>query len=155
MIDVSNICVATDFSKNSEAAVPFAVGMAQKFGGKISLVHVFDGTYLFDAAAEAGDPNFTTPQHWIDPIYPKLKIKLNELAIAWSARDGVPFSPVLLTGHTIKEISKFVRDAKVNLLVISTHGRTGLSHAVFGSIAERLVQLSPCPVLTVRPEHPH
>jgi len=146
------ICLTTDFSHSAEAAVPYAVTLAKNFKATISLVHVFDGTSLFDAAEEAGEGEFPNPAHWIDPLFPRLEARLTALAAEYSSRNNVSFIPVLLKGSTIKEIVKFLKNEKMGYLVIATHGRTGLNHALFGSVADRLVRSSPCPVLIVRPE---
>ena len=68
MIEISQICITTDFSENSETAIPYGVELAKRFNSRIWLVHVFDGTYLYDAAQEAGEGHFPNPAHWIDPL---------------------------------------------------------------------------------------
>ena len=151
MYEFSCICLTTDFSKNAEAAVPLAAKLARQFNGKVFLVHVFDGAYLFEAFAEAGEGDFPNPAHWIDPLYPRLEKRLKELADEYSAREKTLFSPVLLKGNKVQETVKFLADQQINCLVIATHGRTGLGHLMLGSMAEHLVRLSPCPVLTVCP----
>ena len=150
----SNICLTTDFSTNCTAVIPFAVDLAKKFNGIIWYVHVFDGMYLIEAAAEAGEGHFPNPSHWIDPLYNKLGTKLREEAIALSAAHGVHFNPVMLRGNAVVEIVKLIKKENMDCLMLTTHGRTGVAHFLFGSTAERLVRFSPCPVLTVRP-HPH
>ena len=151
MAKFAEICLTTDFSKNAEAAVPYAVELARRDGGKIWLVHVFDGTYLYEATREADEAAFPNPAHWIDPIYHRLQTRIQELATEYTAREGVVFTPVLLNGDPIDEIVKFIQSHALDCLTIATHGYRGISHALYGSVAERLVRTSPCPVLSVRP----
>ena len=154
MADFSKICLTTDFSKNAEAALPFAASLARRFSSAILLVHVFDGNYLYDAAREADEDQFPNPAHWIDPIYHKLEMRLKQLAADYSQRENIVFTPVLLKGDTIDEIVKYIRGNGIDCLAIATHGRRGVSHLLHGSVAERLVRISPCPVLSVRPYAP-
>ena len=154
MIQMKNICVTTDFSINSAAVIPYALDIAKLYSSQIWLVHVFDGTYLYEAAEEGGEGHFPNPAHWLDPIYARLENKLQEDAAQLSANHGIRFNPVLLKGDTVSEIVKYIKSAEVDCLILSTHGRTGLAHMLFGSIAERLVRSSSCPVLTIRPP-PH
>lgn len=147
----SNICLTTDFSKNAEAALPYAVTLARQFNGTISLVHVFDGLYLYEAAIEAEDGEFPNPTHWIDPIYGRLEIKLNALADKYSKQENIQVRPVLLKGNAVDQVVEFVAANKMDCLVISTHGRKGIRHALYGSIAERLIRTSHFPVLTIHP----
>lgn len=150
-ISFSKICLTTDFSKNAAAALPYAVTLARQFNGEISLVHVFDGMYLYEAAVEAEEGEFPNPAHWLDPIYKRLEVRIKELAVEYAKRENVSFTPVLLTGHAVDQIVEFLNVNRMDCLVIATHGRKGISHALYGSIAESLVRLSPLPVITIRP----
>jgi nucleotide-binding universal stress UspA family protein len=69
-------------------------------------------------------------------------------------RQGIDAEPVFVTGRTYMEIVDKAKELEVDLITLATHGRTGLSHLVFGSTAEKIIRLAPCPVLTVKhPEH--
>ena len=154
MAEFLKICLTTDFSRNAEAALPAAASIGRSFNSTMLLVHVFDGSFLYDAALEADEGQFPNPAHWIDPIYHKLEIRLKQLAADYSQRENIAFTPVLLKGDTIDEIVKFIRTNGIDCLAIATHGRRGVSHLLHGSVAERLVRISPCPVLSVRPNVP-
>ena len=151
MLELKNIWLATDFSDNSAAAVPYAVELARHFSGHVTLVHVFDGTYLSEAIGD-GMVGIEAA-HWIDPIYERLGTIVRERAASLAEREKIPVTPLLLRGNTVREIIKGLQQHKADCLVISTHGRTGLNHAVWGSIAERLVRISPCPVFSINPSH--
>jgi nucleotide-binding universal stress UspA family protein len=67
---------------------------------------------------------------------------------------GVDAEPVFVTGRAYMEIVGRAKELEIDLITLATHGRTGLSHLVFGSTAEKIIRLAPCPVLTVKhPEH--
>jgi len=151
MVDLKSIWLATDFSENSASAVPYAVELARRFGGNVTLVHVFDGTYLSEAISDGVVGIEAT--HWIDPVYERLGAKVRERAASLAEREKIPVTPLLLRGNTVVEIINGLKQHRVDCLVIATHGRTGVSHALWGSVAERLVRLSPCPVFSVNPSH--
>lgn len=136
-----HILVPIDFSDSSRQAVAFAVPLARKFGATITLVHVVQPVVYPD---EVGP--------WVVSEQFVSKASSKELA-AW----GRKLLPAALLGKTLvrfgqpyHEISEAARTQKVDLLVITTHGRTGLQRALLGSTAERVVRHAPCPVLTVR-----
>ena len=70
--------------------------------------------------------------------------------VARLAKDGVTATPFIRVGNPVDEIARFVEEEKVSLVVMGTHGRTGLQHLLVGSVAERVVRTATCPVLTVR-----
>ena len=71
-------------------------------------------------------------------------------AFAKNRLAGVPVRTAFLEGRPFVEIIRYARDHKIDLVVIATHGRTGLTHALFGSVAEKVVRKAPCPVLVVK-----
>lgn len=133
MVEFKNIMLTTDLSENANAAEPYAVEFARQFDGRIELVHVFDPFQLTGSSREKRAQN--------------LKITAN----IFQARDHVPINTILLEGQPVSELVNYAKSAKADCLVIATHGWTGLHHLLMGSVAERLVQLMPCPVFTVRP----
>jgi nucleotide-binding universal stress UspA family protein len=122
---VREVLLATDFSAASEAAGQAARDLARQSGGTLHLVHVVRPVTAPGDAAE----------------------QLTRLATALG--EGVAVRTALLSGHTAREIIAFARDKRVDLIVLGTHGRTGVSRAILGSVAENVVRLAPCPVLTV------
>lgn len=150
MVDFKKILVTTDLSENANAAVPYAVELARSFKGRIELVFVFEDILYFPTAPEPGS-------YAIDPVQimesarNERKRQLDQLAKAIGEREKIEVKPVLLEGHPPTQIVKYATEHKFDCLVVATHGRTGLSHFVFGSVAERLVRMAVCPVLSVRP----
>ncbi|HUO65051.1 MAG TPA: universal stress protein [Terriglobales bacterium] len=122
---MKEILVPTDFSAVSEAAVKVATAMARETGARLHLVHV---------VPPATDPSLGSEQ-------------LTRFGRLFG--QGLVVEIALLSGRAAREIAKYARDKSIDLIVISTHGRTGVSRALLGSVAEAVVRLSPCFVLTV------
>jgi nucleotide-binding universal stress UspA family protein len=146
MIKIKKILVATDFSAHSLAAVEYARMIATKFRTRIYLVHVVDTAPVLGVTS-------------LDPNYGKLARKVERKAMkelrafANEHFKGVHnLQLVLCSGTPYDEIVRLAAKERVGLVVISTHGRTGLAHVIIGSVAERVVRHSPVPVLTVKPQ---
>lgn len=149
-IELKRICVPIDFSEESEHALRYALTFAEQFKAELHLLHVVQD--IVPTVPEPGLAILPT-----DEIVRSLEKGAEEglaslpsaewagkIGIVRAVRHGVPFH----------EISQYAKQADIDLLVIATHGRTGLAHFLLGSVAERVVRSSPCPVLTVRhPEH--
>lgn len=121
--DVREILVATDFSDSSEAAVRIAHRYARAFGARLHVFHV----------------------SWPD------EIGLTKLFAHLVAELGTTV-PVVVASHrgdAAEEIVRYARTHAIQLIVLGTHGRTGVSRIVMGSVAERVIRTAPCPVLTV------
>jgi nucleotide-binding universal stress UspA family protein len=149
MIKIKKILVSTDFSAHSLAAVEYARVIATKFGAQILLVHVVDTVPV---------PGVTS----LDPNNGKLARKMERKALkelkafASEHLKGIRNLHLFLcTGPPYDEIVRLATNEGVGLVVISTHGRTGLAHVIIGSVAERVVRHSPIPVLTVKPQGMH
>jgi universal stress protein A len=146
MIKIKKVLVATDFSPLSVAGVEYARMVAAKFRAQICLVHVVDTVPILGVTS-------------LDPSFGKLARKAERKAMkklrafADEHFKGTRnLQLVLCSGTPYEEIARLARKEGVNLVVISTHGRTGLAHVTIGSVAERVVRHSPVPVLTVKPE---
>ena len=139
MIALRNILVATDFSEASEAALLYGQAIARQFGATLHVFHALDNVFM---RAIMADPHVVRAS-----VTRRLQERLGE-------DRGV------LAGHAIVEVSDhpadsivaYARAAEVDLIITGTHGRTGLAHALIGSVAEQIVRRASCPVLTVR--HP-
>jgi len=149
MIVLKQILVATDFSEPSEAALAYGQELARTFGAQLRLVHVVD-----DVAARAYGPDgflVADPalQHELEAA---ARRRLEEL-ISPEDRDMLGAEPVVLTSHLpASALVQYASTRPIDLIVMGTHGRSGFSHLLMGSVAERVVRTAPCPVLTVR--HP-
>src|SRR5690242_3013595 len=139
------ILYATDFSRASTAALKAAVGMAKTHRGRLTILHVMAPSSL----ALPGE-GYVSPA-----LYESLERsargqarKRLDAVVAKARSAGVRATPLLLEGVPHEMIARAAR--KADLLVIGTHGRSGLAKLFVGSVASRLVTMAPCPVLTVR-----
>lgn len=138
------ILVATDFSRSSEHALEYAQGLAKSFGGTLHLLHVVPDPVLASAWSEAYAYDLTA-------LGERLRVEAAQqlAARAQSIRD-VSVTTEAIIGVPATLISFTAAERGVDLIVMATHGRSGLSHLFLGSVAERVVRTAPCPVLTVR-----
>ena len=148
---LNRILVPVDFSAHSEKAIRYATTLANKFGARVSLLHVVEDPFVTGAwQAEVFVPNI--PELLNDLI------KSAQTRMAERKKDlashGFVIETAVITGRPATAIVEHASTGKFDVIVMGTHGRTGLSHALLGSVAERVVQKAPCPVLTVRESAP-
>jgi nucleotide-binding universal stress UspA family protein len=148
MIQLQRILVPTDFSDCSRLAVRYAVALAEAFGSEVHLVHV-----LQDLVALTPEPgmSFPPPGDYLVELRTSAEQSLAQMPEG-DAVDACPVVRRVLQGPPFVEIIRYAREQDVDLLVVGTHGRSGLAHMLLGSVAEKVVRKAPCPVLTVRPE---
>jgi len=140
------IVVATDFSEPGDHARDVGVGLAKQVGAEVHLVHAFDIPLALVTPYEVA-----VPDGLIREAREAARKKLDR------ALDEVKAKGVKATGHLAEvpaapAIADLAKELKADLVVIGTHGRTGLKHVLLGSVAERTLRLSPCAVLTVKPK---
>ena len=137
------ILVATDFAESAERALACAVQLARRHGAELVLVHVY-----MDLPAY---PEITAGQ--VVAIYEEqrawIEAALERLARA-ARGEGLLARAVLRTGPAASTIAETAKDEGADLLVVGTHGRSGLDRLILGSVAERVVRLASCPVLVVK-----
>jgi nucleotide-binding universal stress UspA family protein len=144
---IKRILVPVDFSKDALNALRYATHLGAALKAEIQLLHVVDQSYLA-----------TTPELMMaNPKLAKLlqeqwqaaEAQLAQVA-ADLARKGRPLRRLLKRGSAVQIIVDTAKRSGVDLIVMGTHGRTGVAHALIGSVAERVVRMARCPVLTVR-----
>jgi nucleotide-binding universal stress UspA family protein len=138
-----SIVVGTDFNDCSERAVDMAATMAKATGGELFVVHTFELPSYGYAGVEV------TTFDWLTPIREAAQQSLNDRVRGLIER-GVHARGVLEIGVAWDHILRVAKDANADLIVVGTHGRRGIAHALLGSVAEKVVRMSPIPVLTVR-----
>jgi nucleotide-binding universal stress UspA family protein len=148
MSTFKNVLLTTDFSASADAAIPYAADLARKFGGTIRLLYVFEDSALITGLP--GEPVMT--MDWVASARTEREARLALLAEKIRKDESVECVPCLREGMGAAEIVKAAKELKSDCIVIATHGRTGFSHLMFGSVAEKVVRLSHCPVLTIRPK---
>jgi nucleotide-binding universal stress UspA family protein len=145
-VQLQSILVPTDFSEYAQHALDYAVYFAGRYRARLVLVHVM-APYFSGTEADM----FAVPSaYYARDLMGILHERLEEVAEK-VRRQGIEVETVLTMGIPFVEIVRLARRHDVGLIVIATHGRTGLRHLVMGSTAERVVRKAPCPVLSVRP----
>jgi nucleotide-binding universal stress UspA family protein len=143
MINLRHVLVPIDFSETSEAALKYGIALARAFKAKLHLLHVPEHPGV---AAEAEYPLgiFETMQNAAHD-------RLGALLTARETRELKP-ELAMRIGKPSAEIIRYAQNRGIDLIVMGTHGRTGVAHVLMGSVAERVVRSAPCPVLTVHSE---
>ena len=151
MIGIKKVLVATDFSDASETALRYGRELARAFHARLELLHVVENMNLL---AGFGYASATIPMTMQEDVE-RAAAQETERLLTDEDRRELSARAFIVTDNTpAAAIIKHAKDNGVNLIVIGTHGRGGLAHLFVGSVAERVVRLAPCPVLTVHhPEH--
>jgi nucleotide-binding universal stress UspA family protein len=152
MVQIANILYPTDFSDLSLHAMKYATFLCEKLGATLHCLHVVDDSYL---------------QYWLAADMPAMPVgppveevmaagrKQLEEFVAAHAPAGVKVVQAVRRGRPFLEIINHAREKSVDLVVMGTHGRTALRQVLMGSVADKVLHKSPCPVMTVRsPKHP-
>jgi nucleotide-binding universal stress UspA family protein len=137
---------ASDFSRASSAAFRLAVDLARASRADLTIVHVY--TPLIPLMGEG----YATPQVYdkmLTDVRTEAQRQLDRL-VGKAKRAGARAKGLLLEGVTYDRIVRAARSTRADLVVLGTHGRTGIGRVLLGSVAARVVTLAPCPVLTVR-----
>ena len=151
-IKFKKIILTTDLSENADAATPYAAELAQRFQGRITLVHVQENTIYFSDTLPGPSMSMNVAD-WVSAVKLDREQRLSAMAKSIREESNVEVVHMLGEGQPANTIVTFAKAETSDCIVMSTHGRTGLSRWAFGSVAERVVRLSPCPVLTVRPSN--
>ena len=146
MLSIKSVLVPTDFSDASETALTYGRGLAEAFGASLHLVHVMEDLLAHAWAAEvyvAAVPNLR------EEIERESQQRLSAM-LPEADRERLRAEIALLSGNPFIEIIRYAKAHDIDLIVMGTHGRGPIAHMLLGSVAEKVVRKSPCPVLTVR-----
>lgn len=148
MIELKRILVPTDFSEHSMNALKYGCALAEKFDSDLHLLHV-----LQDLVAMVPEPGlaFPPPGDYMQELQASAKAALDKLPDESWPHGGTVLREVR-NGPPFVEIIRYAKEQEVDLIVVGTHGRSGLAHMLLGSVAEKIIRKSPCPVLAVRPD---
>lgn len=145
MYKIERILVPVDFSDPSRQALGYAAFLAHNFRAKLDVLHVWRiSEYTGDdmVLLTRSEPELT--------LSTSLRAQADKLLSDFLV--DVPYNERLLVeGEPAAAITEVAREGNYDLVVMGTHGRTGLSHALVGSVAEKVVRMAPCPVTTFRP----
>ncbi len=141
---LANILFATDFSPTSDRALPYAAAIAGWFGAKLYVLH-----------AITPEPHYSVPMDplpiALDPIWQEASQKMTQLDRVPSL-ERIPYETLLEQGTPPEVVSRMIRKQGIDLVVLGTHGRRGLTKLLLGSEAEVIFRQTSCPVLTVGPD---
>ncbi len=135
-----------DFSEVSLHALHYATDLCRECGGHLALLHVVE-PIVAPSDFSFGPMTLTEVE---DTLVQRARSALEETAAKLALSGKV--STAVARGRASEEIVRTARETKASLIVIGTHGHTGISHVLLGSTAERVVRKAPCPVLTLRPD---
>jgi universal stress protein A len=147
---ITRILVPTDFSDTADAALAYAKELAGRVGASLHLLHVFDDFYT--AATFTPEVYGSVPASLRETGLRAADDRLNE-RLPEEERVYFKGTTAIATGLTANAIVDYAKTHEIDLIVIGTHGRGGIAHLLLGSVAERVLRVAPCPVLTVRAAH--
>jgi len=133
------ILFPVDFSKGDETALKLATSLARDLGASLLIVHVEESPLAYGG----GEMYYGTPEPAVEDLR-------EMLAAVVPADPNVSYEHRLLTGSPASVVSRLVDEEEIDMIVMSTHGRTGISRILMGSVAEAIVRHAKCPVLTVK-----
>ncbi|MCF7854110.1 MAG: universal stress protein [Candidatus Pacebacteria bacterium] len=148
-ITIHKILCPVDFSVSSYHALEYAIAFAEKYKAELKVVYVME---VAAAALSLSEVDVTDPG-LLEQLQSDANDKLDQIAKETRERHE-PVTQQMLYGKPFVEIITAAKDWQADVIIMGTHGRTGLEHVLIGSVAEKVVRKAPCPVLTVRhPEH--
>ena len=150
MVRLTHIVVATDFSEPSQTALTYGRELARTFGATLHVLHVAD-----NLVARLGAEYYPVAVPDLQKDIEDAAWKRLDTLLTPEDREQLRATPVMRTSTSAAAaIVDYAKDAAIDLIVMGTHGRGGVSRLFMGSVAERVVRTAPCPVLTVhQPEH--
>lgn len=141
-MQLQKIMFPTDFSHTGDAALAFATSLARDMKARLVIVHVEEPPIAY----AGGEFYYGIP----NPTPGELQEMLSKVR---PTDPEVSFEHRLITGSPASAIARLAADENIDLIVIGTHGRTGMSRLLMGSVAEEIVRKAPCPVLTYKAKH--
>lgn len=142
MTTTPRILCGVDFSKTSDAAFEHAVKLVRRMGGELHVVHA----YGLSVAALPEGAVMTGPARAAE-LANEAQAKLDQ----WVSRHpDIDIAEHIVTGVASEEVLRIAEEIEPEIIVVGTHGRSGLKHLLFGSVAEQIIRKAPCPVLVVR-----
>ena len=145
MFSINVIVVPTDFSEQSLTALDYAVGLAESYDARLKVVFVNEpGLKIADMAWVGIDERSMSEQQATDARRSIEKTVLERVPTK------ITTDAEILYGEAVGKIIEYASNVNADLIVMATHGRTGVSHVLLGSVAEQVVRKAPCPVLTLK-----
>ena len=148
MITYKNILFCTDFSASAQAALPYAIDLAKKYGATFHLLHVYqDAGHIaeFELSSDTKS-DYIRVAHLMGK---EMEKRLEALCEEISAELG-SCKRLMVRGKAHTEIIRYAKESEIDLIVMASHGLSGLEHVLFGSTAERVARECPCNVLIIK-----
>lgn len=145
MIQIKSVLCPTDFSPQSQTATQTALEFARRFNAKLMLLYIIEDPVIYLPMMES----FPLPSQEQMETYAEERL---ENWVPTSDRGDLQIQHFWVHGNPTDEIVKFAAKSKADIIVMGTHGRSGVPHLLLGSVAENVCRHAPCPVLTCRPE---
>jgi nucleotide-binding universal stress UspA family protein len=145
MSTITSILVPIDLGESSQRTLDYERMLARPFRASLLLLHVVPNPYV----TMASDVYVSPPPSFLDDLQAEARRRLNALITAGD-RSELLTEAVVEVGDPLCAIVDYAKGRNLDLVVMGTHGRTGVARLVLGSVAERVVRTAPCPVLTVR-----
>ena len=145
MLSINVIVVPTDFSEQSLSALDYAVGLAETYQARLKVVFVNEpGLKISDMAWVGVERRSMDEEQLTEARRSIEKVVLDRIPLEVAA------DAEILHGDAVVKIIEYASDVNADLIVMATHGRTGMSHVLLGSVAEQVVRKAPCPVMTLK-----
>jgi nucleotide-binding universal stress UspA family protein len=150
MIKITNVLVATDFSETSASALNYGREFARTFGASLHVLHVVENALMW-AGPEAAGIDFVQLQ---SELAADAQLTLDRTVTAEDRAQLKAVTAVRTGRSPALEIAAYAKAEAIDIILVGTHGRGMIGHLLMGNVAEKLVRIAPCPVLTVHhPEH--
>jgi nucleotide-binding universal stress UspA family protein len=140
------IVCPVDFSEFTDEILHYAVDIAKKYNAELHLIHIIPNLNYFTPYE-----SFLTPENLI-AIERNIEKEVDKDFDKITKTLDMSVQKVVKTGITFVEIIDYIKTEGIDLVVMGTHGRSAIEHILIGSVAEKVVRKSPCPVLTIRPK---
>jgi len=144
-ISVKNVLYATDFSAISESALPYATAISRRFGSTLHVAHVLSDSSVL---LMTGGVDYVSMGTLYEDAHSTAQEKIQQIT---TRLGGIPYRTYVRHVQVWANLSSIVKENAIDLIVVGSHGRTGLGKLLLGSVAENILRHSPCPVLTVGP----
>jgi nucleotide-binding universal stress UspA family protein len=150
MIKLEKILHPSDFSENSTHALKYACAFAEHFGAELHLLNVVSDPVVAVSPPMSG----FLPEGYYQEVLKNAENKLAKIPKADWAKD-TKIVRKAVEGSAFTEIVRYARENEIGMIVLGTHGHSGLMHLILGSVAENVVRKASCPVLTIHPDDHH
>lgn len=146
MIDIKKVLLPVDFSGASKALLPYAIDLAGKYGSRLFILYVAEDPFTHTGSYPITD---FLPDQYIEDVVPYSQRRLATFVAENISKSSLDVEEIVLTGHPAEEIIRYADHEGMDLLIIGSHGFKGFEKFLFGSVAEKVIKMAPCPVLTI------